>query len=150
MNALSAGISAPPPLPRSISQPPTWAVVYAAVLPVAASFVVLWLMAALPTPRCTFHTLTGLPCPTCGMTRATQALLRGDFVAALAWNPLCLPAFLVTIVFWGWCVLLAVRVLPAPSPAHTALFPFALRVALGFLLLNWVYLLFFSPHIARH
>lgn len=28
---------------------------------------------------CLFHRMTGLPCPTCGMTRAWAALLRGQF-----------------------------------------------------------------------
>lgn len=32
--------------------------------------------------------LTGLPCPFCGMTRATFALARGDLDAALAAHPL--------------------------------------------------------------
>lgn len=39
-------------------------------------------------PVCPLHALTGLHCPGCGATRATRALLHGDIVAALHWNPL--------------------------------------------------------------
>jgi hypothetical protein len=47
-----------------------------------------WLISGLPTPLCPLHALTGIPCPTCGMTRATTALLHGHPVEALQWNPL--------------------------------------------------------------
>ena len=39
-------------------------------------------------PECGFHSLTGLPCPLCGGTRAMQAVADLDFVSALKWNPL--------------------------------------------------------------
>jgi hypothetical protein len=39
-------------------------------------------------PACLFHALTGLPCPSCGATRAVVALADGDVGRALAFNPL--------------------------------------------------------------
>ena len=39
-------------------------------------------------PPCFFHQITGLPCPTCGGTRAVLALLSGDVPGALHANPL--------------------------------------------------------------
>ncbi len=39
-------------------------------------------------PPCFFHQITGLPCPTCGGTRAVLALLSGDVSGALHANPL--------------------------------------------------------------
>jgi hypothetical protein len=50
---------------------------------------------------CLLRTLTGLPCPTCGGTRATLALAGGEWAAAFRYNPLvtvawlCLAAWLV-------------------------------------------------------
>src|SRR5262249_27662181 len=38
----------------------------------------LLLLAGLPWP-CPLKLVTGLPCPTCGMTRAARAALHGDF-----------------------------------------------------------------------
>lgn len=39
-------------------------------------------------PRCIFHSVTGLYCPGCGMTRALYQLMHGNLSAALAMNPL--------------------------------------------------------------
>jgi hypothetical protein len=35
-----------------------------------------------------FHRLTGLPCPTCGMTRGVLRMLHGEFIAGWLYNPL--------------------------------------------------------------
>jgi hypothetical protein len=42
----------------------------------------------LPVQLCLSAALLHIPCPGCGMTRATLALLRGDWSAALAFHPL--------------------------------------------------------------
>ena len=39
-------------------------------------------------PQCTFHQLTGLDCPGCGVTRALHHLLHGRFGEAFHLNPL--------------------------------------------------------------
>jgi hypothetical protein len=38
--------------------------------------------------RCPMLALTGLPCPTCGLTRATRLALRGDLAGATRMHPL--------------------------------------------------------------
>lgn len=55
-------------------------------------------------PPCLFHTLTGLPCPFCGGTRATNALLHGDWQQSLYLNPLAL----IAILAFGLATLIAV------------------------------------------
>jgi hypothetical protein len=47
---------------------------------------------ALEIPVCPVAALTGLPCPGCGLTRATLALLRGDFARAWQLHPLVFVA----------------------------------------------------------
>jgi len=47
---------------------------------------------------CTFHRLTGVPCPTCGTTRTALAILDGDIVGAVLINPLAALAGIVFIV----------------------------------------------------
>jgi hypothetical protein len=48
----------------------------------------LWLAVAPLLPACPFRVLTGVPCLTCGTTRAAVALFEGRPLAALAANPL--------------------------------------------------------------
>lgn len=65
---------------------------------------------------CVFAEVTGLPCPGCGMTRATAAMLKGDWTAALRFHPF-VPFFGVigiVIAFGalfppGWVAALASR-----------------------------------------
>ena len=106
-----------------------------------------WLAARLPTPPCVFHSLTGLPCVTCGATRAATHFLHGDFLTSFLFNPL---AFLT---FCGLCVfdLYAVTVLAtrAPrlrfsnfNPGQKRLFR---SVVIFLLAANWLYLLIARP-----
>lgn len=51
---------------------------------------------------CPIHTLTGLDCPGCGVTRMCLALLRLDFSGAWAANPglLLLSPLLLWLLLW--------------------------------------------------
>jgi hypothetical protein len=57
----------------------------------------------LPFEVCGFHWLTGLPCPTCGMTRALCHALRGHWAQSVAWHPagLILAAGLLGWMLWA-------------------------------------------------
>jgi len=52
-------------------------------------------------PRCPLRALVGLPCPTCGASRAVAALLAGHPGAALAYNPGVLLGGAGFLVFLG-------------------------------------------------
>ena len=53
---------------------------------------------------CMFYRLTGLPCPSCGMTRSVLALTHLDFHTAMIFNPLG-PVFVgFFILWWGLSV----------------------------------------------
>ena len=49
-------------------------------------------------PRCIFKLLTGLNCPGCGGTRCLHALVHGDLLQALAFNPLVVLALPYVLV----------------------------------------------------
>ncbi|MCP3138646.1 DUF2752 domain-containing protein [Pyxidicoccus xibeiensis] len=54
----------------------------------------------LPTWPCPVQSAVGLPCPGCGLSRATAALLHGDWRAALSWHafaPVILAALALII-----------------------------------------------------
>jgi len=53
-----------------------------------------------PSP-CVFWRVTGLPCPSCGMTRSVVALTHLDFARAAYMNPLGIAFVAVFGVWWG-------------------------------------------------
>jgi hypothetical protein len=102
-----------------------------------------WFLLGLPWPRCAFHDLTGLPCVTCGMTRAAIQFFQGHLLSALEWNPLVFVALCGVAIFNGY----ALFVLLARAPR----FRIALQsrnekrsariIIIAALLSNWGYLL---------
>jgi Protein of unknown function (DUF2752) len=75
----------------------TAAAVIVAMLGVAALFPLAPPLGFPGLPACVFKGVTGLPCPLCGGTRATQALLRGDFARAFYLNAAALPAVVAIV-----------------------------------------------------
>src|SRR5688572_13957974 len=70
--------------------------VWAAAVAAAWAGGVLALHAVAPSvPTCRFHALTGVPCPTCGGTRAVAQALHGDLLGAFAASPLVFAAVLL-------------------------------------------------------
>ena len=57
------------------------------ILPLLAAFYV-WLCRRGYGLPCLFQTFFGIPCPSCGASRAAFALLRGDLAGAIKENPL--------------------------------------------------------------
>ena len=90
---------------------------------------------------CVFRRLTGLPCPTCGVTRSALHFLKGDLHAACAEHPLAAALMSGTALYalFATASLLLVRRLPVPRAAPRVWF-WAGAVLLALLLLNWAYL----------
>ncbi len=96
----------------------------------------------IPLTLCVFKGLTGLPCPTCGSTRALGRLVALDFAGALAMNPF---TTVVAVVLAAWGVAdLGAPVAPSrrrPRRVTRSASASPLRVgALVLFLANWVYL----------
>ena len=114
--------------------------ILAGIFVLAAAAVGLLRLDALPFTVCTFKFATGLPCLTCGSTRALGRLVQGDLAGAWLMNPLA-TAGALTLVPWAVSDLLlmirgrALRVGLAPAAARVA------RVLVVVAALaNWAYL----------
>ena len=54
-------------------------------------------------PPCPLRTITGIPCPMCGMTRGVTAVVHGDFGHALFLNPASFLAIgLAVLLLFQW------------------------------------------------
>ncbi|MFN4261600.1 MAG: DUF2752 domain-containing protein, partial [Gemmataceae bacterium] len=60
-------------------------------------------------PPCTFKVLSGLPCPSCGMTTSFSLLIRGDLWNSLRANGVGTLLGLFCLAAIPWCLLSAVR-----------------------------------------
>lgn len=93
-------------------------------------------------PACTFRAVVGLPCPTCGATRAGLALARGEWLTALAHNPLFVVGLGVLSI---WSLLSVLKKLRGKTMScETQSWPWLRRVVIGAILLNWLYLILVS------
>lgn len=63
----------------------------------------------LPIDLCLLKSLTGLACPTCGLTRAVCHALQGDFAGSLAFHPAGILVVISVIGWAGWMSLEAWR-----------------------------------------
>jgi hypothetical protein len=97
-------------------------------------------------PFCAMRVLTGIPCPTCGATRALLAWSRLEVTQAFRFNPLVALACVVLCLWVGVALLDACfhkdwakaawhRVSRKPWPA----------ALIGAAIVNWVYLILHLP-----
>ncbi len=53
---------------------------------------------------CPFKIITSIPCPGCGMGRATLAIFDGDIIKSLYYNILCIPFSIMMILALCWLI----------------------------------------------
>lgn len=96
-------------------------------------------------PECNLKRLTGIPCVSCGGTRAFQALSRGQIVAAFRFNPAATAAVFAAAI---WMVMILIR---KDKPDQQALSPDQRRKRTRFFIIagvlifvaNWIYLIYY-------
>lgn len=107
-------------------------------------------------PACTFRQVTGVPCPSCGATRAGLALAQGDLMLALSYNPLVVISL---GILFGWSMFCVFKkwggkfvsrrlskMMAKIFGAHFGSAKFKMRqrlrwLAIGAIVLNWSYLI---------
>lgn len=91
---------------------------------------------------CWFKALTGLNCPSCGLSRAFFALFSGRPLQALKLNPFMLIFSLVIFAQFFLQIFFKRSMSLQATPKERNI----LYISLGALfILNWIYLLFFLP-----
>jgi hypothetical protein len=92
-------------------------------------------------PPCTFYMVTGLPCPSCGMTTSFALLLHGDVVNSLRANAVgtLLALFWLALIPWSLVSVLRRRLLFISSLEQAL--TRVILVFLGLLLLRWMIVL---------
>jgi len=92
-------------------------------------------------PACAFHSLTGLPCLSCGLTRAADALLSGDFIGMLYFNPLAV-LFCATLILYSFVKYLeyifSFRIVARLNPIRARIIRLAVFVCIA---ANWLFLI---------
>jgi hypothetical protein len=115
--------------------------ILAACALVAVTMVALLHLDRLPFSVCVFKAVTGIPCMTCGTTRALARLARLDLPGALAMNPL---ATLGTLALLPWAAV-DLLLLPRGRALSLELSPAAARAAritaVAAVLVNWAWLI---------
>jgi hypothetical protein len=100
----------------------------------------LWLALAPHLRPCIFRSLTDVPCPTCGTTRAATAFLEGNLWAAFAANPLAAAVGLIFVAGAPLAALWAVSRWPIPKLTKSSLG--WTRICMVLLVaVNWLYLI---------
>jgi len=93
-------------------------------------------------PPCPLKSLTGIPCPGCGTTRAALALAELDLAAAFAVSPLAAAGWCALVgggLAAGGLALAGVGTPDLPRPGGRA--DLALRIgAVAAIAVNWLYL----------
>jgi hypothetical protein len=92
-------------------------------------------------PPCTFYALTGVPCPSCGMTTSFALLVRGDVWNSLRANAVgtLLAAFCMLLL--PWCVASAVKRRPLFIVSIERALTILVAAFLGLMLLRWAIVL---------
>lgn len=100
----------------------------------------------LRVPPCGFRSAFGIPCVGCGGTRAMKSLASGRFLEAVSYNPAVVLGISASVL-WVLAGILAYRRGRGPLPVseQNRRIQRAAWITLALLVLNWVYLVLFSP-----
>jgi len=92
-------------------------------------------------PPCTFKVMTGVPCPSCGLTTSFALLVRGDIVNSLRANAVgtALALFWLALIPWSLACTIGRRYFLITTPER-ALFV-AVIGFVGLLIIRWAIIL---------
>ena len=124
------------------SSPSESTVAFGSVSAVALLLARLWPFEQLPLWSCPLRRIAGLPCPSCGMTRAFVRVTHGDLAGALKVSPLGLVLALTAALLTAYLAARLTLLRRGPVLETSARERRGLSVLTGLIVLaNWSYLL---------
>jgi hypothetical protein len=90
-------------------------------------------------PPCPFLYLTGIPCPSCGLTTSFAYAARFEFFSSLITQPFGLIAFFLTILSIPFSIFLSRRRIPWSEFMQAQIVKRLIYVAIAFYVLSWFY-----------
>jgi hypothetical protein len=94
-------------------------------------------------PFCPFHKITGIPCPGCGGTRATEALIYGRIWEAITINPVAIAFDVTVAVLVGWFALDTLRGKDTLLPRLLKKWnPWLTATILTIITINWIWTIY--------
>jgi len=94
----------------------------------------------LPLKKCRFLSLTGYPCPFCGLTRSFWAIANGNWAFAIHNAPLAFLVYVATALLFAWnltALIIGVRVVSGFSRLLKS--PYVIWLLVGMIVFNWAY-----------
>lgn len=101
-----------------------------------------WLYLGLPRPACHFREALGIPCPTCGATRATMEIMQGDVLGALLLNPLYTAGLALILVYDLYAATVLFGRLPRLRFTEAAGLALLRWAIIAVVLINWGWLIY--------
>jgi hypothetical protein len=92
----------------------------------------------LPVDLCLFKRLTGLPCPTCGLTRAFCHAVRGNWISSVRYHPAGIMLAAAVIGWALWLGLEAANGVPWRDDLRPRLRTFLLVAGISLSSVNWI------------
>jgi len=121
---------------------PPWAVLLVLLWIALVLVATLLPQSASPGTICMFRRFTGVPCPTCGGTRAFLSVLDGRLLDAFLLNPLLMLFEILALVWLAAKLVLGRRLSLRLSPVERRVTWAALALVF---FLNWAYLILYLP-----
>jgi hypothetical protein len=90
-------------------------------------------------PPCPFLFLTGIPCPSCGLTTSFAHAARLDFFSSLITQPFGLIAFFLTVIAIPLSIFLSRRRISWSELMQARIVKRLTYVAIAFYVLSWFY-----------
>jgi len=90
-------------------------------------------------PACGFLTVTGWPCPSCGLTTSVSHLVHGEIIQAIIVQPFGVALYAVLLFVTGFASWALVRSRPLGVLTESAMFEKVQYVLLALMILSWVY-----------